>query len=346
MRLPLRRRATKRGGFTLVELLVVIAIIAVLISLLLPSLSKARQAADRIKCSSNLRTLGQCLAIHASEHRGYCPLGGEAYVNTLYPAPSDLGDPLEQRYDYFLNYTTTNPEATSLPEAIAPYLRNAPAESTTWQAIIYDMESSGPLRAAFTCPSDDFAVNAPIPPASAATSAVGLVVTNCMRWIDYPAPSSGGALYGFSSYCLNQHIFGLSTSTTPAGQPWSDLRGHISAVHNPSSTVMMMDAKSNMLSIIATTLSNSTLADFYMRSDNISDGVTIVGSQVFDLIRHRGLVNILYVDGHVDAQPILRSGKTVATGVVGSYGNLPSGYTGVGQGSDGLAGVSVNKNFQ
>lgn len=66
----MRRR---RRGFTLVELLVVVSIIALLISILLPSLRKARDQAKSVKCAANVRQVGQSVSIYLAESNSFYP---------------------------------------------------------------------------------------------------------------------------------------------------------------------------------------------------------------------------------------------------------------------------------
>jgi prepilin-type N-terminal cleavage/methylation domain-containing protein/prepilin-type processing-associated H-X9-DG protein len=66
-------RKRRRLAFTLVELLVVIGIIALLISILLPALSRARESANTIKCAANLRSVGQGIAQYVTDNKNTYP---------------------------------------------------------------------------------------------------------------------------------------------------------------------------------------------------------------------------------------------------------------------------------
>ena len=109
----MRKNLRRPSGFTLIELLVVIGIIALLISVLLPALSKAREQANSIKCESNVRQLALATMLFAQDHHGYMPTcSDEQYAQ--------IADPNKTKFSY-RDYGTGDTVFDSY-SSLVPYL--------------------------------------------------------------------------------------------------------------------------------------------------------------------------------------------------------------------------------
>jgi len=132
-----RLHRSRPSGFTLVELLVVIGIIALLISILLPSLSRARETANRAKCLSNLKQIGQGMMLYANENNGNYP---RTYYDGTAASPTLVTD------------TTGNNK--SVPFASSPTA--SPVGTNNIGAAIFLLLRTQDMTAAvFVCPSSN-----------------------------------------------------------------------------------------------------------------------------------------------------------------------------------------------
>jgi prepilin-type N-terminal cleavage/methylation domain-containing protein/prepilin-type processing-associated H-X9-DG protein len=218
-------------GFTLVELLVVLGIIAVLIALLMPSLSAARSHAATIQCGANLHSIGQAMQQYANDFKGRVPRG--YYYSPFYQQGHILWAEAFSRY---VGQPVEEADVTANRDRLmAPKFR---------QIHVYQ------------CP----------------------VFPNEEQPVDY-----------------------VVSSWLPGGNSGGDDGASINITRLPRPSEMVYLTEAN----------NNRLTDYFAQHDvwdsthlpSEADGTPRINARMLNDQRHRGRINLMYLDGHVVSKP-------------------------------------------
>ena len=267
-----RKTFESRAGFSLVELLVVVGIIAILISLLMPSLAIVRERANQVKCLATLRNIGYAGQLHVNEHAQYLPTAGWQW-NCIggSATPKGLGDEQERKYDYYREEDQKRP--LPITAALAQYLGFS-VHTDSRQALQNDLNSDM-LQRFFRCPSQEVSLSG---------------------WSEH---DSGGwqSPDEVSSYAFNEALLGRR-DRDPSATPFP--AGQIARVKAPSEVFFVMDGRTR-----DPQNDRCFLVFDFTRNDTVQDFQTDIqtspqGKELIDFWRHRRRINVLFLDSHVE----------------------------------------------
>lgn len=280
----------RKTGFTLVELLVVIGIIALLISILLPSLNRARAAAQNVQCTSNLRQLAMATIMHANDRRGLAP------TPTEHAIVFNDQDPSRQKWQY-----RDDGNLKDWASQLLPYLGKR--ESVNFQ------DSPEEVAKIFWCPSDTrieeggYRMNNYTHPWIKVSYGINADITAVSN-------RAGEGKVGFS------HTLGVYKGTPSYGGDYGQpLQARLFKVRKPAEVMLFADRgtfpqvygasydiEDNTMLVYSSHWSGGgTLRDVYLASW-LRDGIPLRrhGGELVDGSWKRARLNVSFADGHAE----------------------------------------------
>ncbi|NOX59075.1 MAG: prepilin-type N-terminal cleavage/methylation domain-containing protein [Planctomycetes bacterium] len=333
------RETQKPRGFTLVELLVVVSIIALLISILLPSLKQAREQAKSIKCLAHSRGMGQATMVFAGSHDGFFQVSANEGDGKVGYDPAEV---TSGKYEF-----AAERELLAWPAALARASGATVQANWRWGVradTFADARNKKSLISdeyeMFVCPADRVKIATPFYPNGNSIKGVGDPSD--------PITASGGTKYwGRLSYGINEDVVGIEAKTK-SGQPWpavwkngvwgesnlpnwanagNRLQGNLDRIYDPGTCLIIVDAGANSIQEAESGQFNNSLRTGYANLITSAQafGFDLAAStsrwvQRVPIKRHpRGAVNVTFADNHAATIKPIRFATQPVDGISVKY---------------------------